>query len=278
MKTFLHRLQKAGLRVIPDCIPQTQAVAFNMFLAFFPMLLIVLSGAIGSRRLQQAFLGLVQRLRLVLPPGIIGILDSFLTRHTGHPWQLLFLGLGGTLVAGVQMMKLIMEGFATVYGDLQRESFWKRTGRALVLLVATIVPSVFTINLIVFGRELRGWILSTSSMPVLFRFIGTTLYVAADLLIALIVLSIVYRVGRPKHQPWRAVVPGAMVATLLWWVVSAAFGLYLRRVPYSLVYGGLAVTIGLLLWMQLSSTILLIGAAFNAEIQQAQVTNFRVKE
>jgi uncharacterized BrkB/YihY/UPF0761 family membrane protein len=43
----------------------------------------------------------------------------------------------------------------------------------------------------------------------------------------------------------------------------------LRHVPYSLVYGGLAVTIGLLIWMQITATILLIGAAYNAELQHS---------
>jgi membrane protein len=277
MKTLYHRLHRATLRVIPDCVSQSQAVAFNMFLSFFPMLLIVLSGAIGSRPLRQAVVGMADRLRLVLPPGIAGILDNFLLQHSGHPWRLLVLGLSGTLLAGVQMMKLIMEGFATVFGDLQREKFWARTARAVALLSATIMPSVLTMNLIVFGRQLRGWFLNTSSMPVLYRFVGTTLYVMAALLIALLVVSIIYRVGRPAPQPWMSVVPGAMVATLLWWVISAALGFYLRHVPYSLVYGGLAVTIGFLLWMQLTATILLIGAAFNAELQQSRLTISSVK-
>jgi membrane protein len=76
-------------------------------------------------------------------------------------------------------------------------------------------------------------------------------------------------VGRPGRQPWSHVVPGAAVATVLWWVVSIALGFYLRHVPYSLVYGGLAVTIGLMLWMQFTATILFIGAAFNAELQRS---------
>jgi len=40
-------------------------------------------------------------------------------------------------------------------------------------------------------------------------------------------------------------------------------------VPYGIVYGGLAVTIGLLIWMQITATILLIGAAYNAELQNS---------
>jgi uncharacterized BrkB/YihY/UPF0761 family membrane protein len=63
----------------------------------------------------------------------------------------------------------------------------------------------------------------------------------------------------------------------LWCVISAAFGVYLRRVPYNLIYGGLAVTIGVMLWMELAATILLIGAAFNAEIQQSRPQSFAGK-
>jgi len=48
--------------------------------------------------------------------------------------------------------------------------------------------------------------------------------------------------------------------------VDIGFGFYVRRVPYNVVYGGLAATIGLLIWMQLSSVIILLGAAWNAEI------------
>jgi len=268
MKPFLHRLYRAVLRVIPNCVTQTQAVAFNMFLAFFPMLLVVLGAVVGSVPFQLAFRGMIVRLRPVLPPGSLTVLNSFVSQHSSHPWRWVLLGLGGTLLAGTQMMKLMMEGFRMVYGDRQRQGFLSLNLRALLLLSATLVPSVLTVNLIVFGRQVRGWMLHVSSMGVLIRFVWSAAYVAASLLIAMSVLAIVYRIGRPGPQRWASVVPGAAVATVLWWVVSIALGFYLRYVPYSIVYGGLAVTIGLMMWMQLTATILLIGAAYNAELQQ----------
>ena len=108
-------------------------------------------------------------------------------------------------------------------------------------------------------------------MPVLIQFVWSGIYVAGSLLIVLAVLCLIYKLGRPVHQPWDHVAPGAAVATVLWWVVSAALGFYMRHVPYSLVYGGLAAAIGLMLWMQLTASILLIGAAYNAEIQTPEV-------
>jgi membrane protein len=115
--------------------------------------------------------------------------------------------------------------------------------------------------------------LHISSMPVLIRLTWSALYVVVSLLIALAVLTVIYRVGRPGVQGLKAHLPGAEVATVLWWAVSITLGFYLRRVPYSLIYGGLAVTIGLMLWMQLTATILLIGAAYNAELQDPSSSN-----
>jgi membrane protein len=269
MSPFFHRVYRAVRRVIPDCVTQTQAVAFNIFVASFPMLLLVLGTVASSAAFQQALMGIIVRLRPVLPPGSIAIFGGFMSRHSEHPWQWVVLGLGGTLIAGTQMMKLLMEGFSMVHRDKRRQGVVSRHIRALLLLVATIVPSIVIVNLVVFGRLVRDWMLHTSSMPVLIRLVWSAAYVIGSLLVAMLVLAVIYRVGRPGPQQWRFVVPGAAVATVLWWVVSIALGFYLRHVPYSIVYGGLAVTIGLLIWMQITATILLIGAAYNAELQQS---------
>jgi len=266
ISTFLQRFYRAVLRVVPGCVTLTQAVAFNMFLAFSPMILVVLGAVAGSAAFRQALQGIIDRLRIVLPPGTLGILNNFLGRHTPQSWQWVLLGLGGTLLAGTQMMKLLMEGFRMVYGDQKRLSTVSMHVRALLLLSATIVPSILIVNLVVFGRTVRNRMLHISSMPVLIRLTWSALYVVISLLIALVVLTVIYRVGRPGIHGLEAHLPGAGVATVLWWVVSIALGFYLRTVPYSLIYGGLAVTIGLMLWMQLTATILLIGAAYNAEL------------
>lgn len=267
--SFFGRVYRALLRVIPDLVTQTQAIGFNMFLAFSPMILIVLGAVAESLAFRQAMQGILNQLRVILPPGTFGILTSFLTRHNASPWELVVLGLSGTLLAGTQMMKLIVEGFRLIYREYEKEDVIVKHLRAVLLLSATIVPSIFIVNFIVFGRQVRNWMLHMSSMPVLIRLAWSGIYILATLLVAMFVLSVVYRVGCPGRKDWNFIVPGAGVATVLWWVVSISLGFYLRHVPYSLVYGGLAVTIGLLLWMQLTATILMIGAAYNAELEDS---------
>src|ERR1019366_9016561 len=173
---------------------------FNMFLAFSPMLLVVLGAVAGSAAFRQAMLGILERLRVVLPPGTLGTLNRFLAEHSTHPWRWILLGLGGTLLAGTQMMKVLMEGFRMVDRDLTRQGLIMRHVRALLLLSATILPSILIVNLVVFGRQVRNWMLHTFSMPVLIRLAWSGLYIIASLLIALTVLSVIYRIGRPSRN------------------------------------------------------------------------------
>lgn len=252
-------------RVVPDCITQSQAIAFNMFLAFFPMMLLVLGVVATSSRLRGAVLDIVRQLGLVFPPGAQPALEQFLTRSGEDAWGWISLGSIGTLLAGTQMMRLMIEGFRMVYGDRQRPNFWNRNVRALLLLSATIAPWFLAANLIVFGHELRDWVIRRSEMPLVVGALWSALYVGVELILAMSVLAFVYRVGRPGTGSWKAVMPGAALATFLWWLVSSAFGYYMRRVPAVAVYGNLAAAIGLMLWMHLTAAVVLLGAAFNAQ-------------
>ena len=67
----------------------------------------------------------------------------------------------------------------------------------------------------------------------------------------LIALTVIYRWARPTEENLARVLPGAILATLLWWFVDISFGFYVRKMPYGVIYGGLAAVIGLLIWMEL---------------------------
>ena len=74
-------------RVVPDCITQSQAIAFNMFLAFFPMMLLVLGVVATSQRLRGGVMDIVGQLGVVFPPGAEAALEQFLTRPGQDSWE-----------------------------------------------------------------------------------------------------------------------------------------------------------------------------------------------
>jgi membrane protein len=66
---------------------------------------------------------------------------------------------------------------------------------------------------------------------------------------------------------FREVVPGAVIASLGWVIVSIAFSYYIDNFGnYSKVYGSLGGIIALLMWLYVSSIIILMGAEINASL------------
>src|SRR2546425_8267079 len=169
MRAVLRSFLRSVPRVYPGCIMLAQAVAFNMFLAFFPMLLIVAGVLTSSAGLRAGVQEMVARLRAVLPPGSQQLAVDLLARSGEHSWSWVLLGLGGTLLGGAQVMKLMMDGFRVVHGDSERQSFWSRQARALLLLLATIAPWLASVVLTVFGKQLRGWLILQFGLRALFR-------------------------------------------------------------------------------------------------------------
>ena len=70
-----------------------------------------------------------------------------------------------------------------------------------------------------------------------------------------------------RHQwSWRASLPGATLATGLWFVATLLFGYYVTRFAnYSRVYGSLGAGIALMVWLYLIALCVLIGSEFNAQ-------------
>lgn len=114
--------------------------------------------------------------------------------------------------------------------------------------------------------------------PILIRVLplGTTAIVVAEVArwavalgVVMMTLGIVYRFGpnrRGRRPGW--ITPGAIVATVLWLIVSMGFSAYLANFAnYNEIYGSLGAAVALLMWFYLSAYVVLMGGALNAAIE-----------
>jgi YihY family inner membrane protein len=248
----------------------SQAIAFNLFLAFFPMLLIAVGFATSRIGGRTSLFDLITDLARFLPPGSHSLVSEFLVKRGPGAWKIALAGWSGTLLAGSQVMKLLMEGIHIIYGDEEKPGFLHRQVRGLLLLLITIAPLLGAAILGVLGRPLRNWLAREVGNHNPLHGWWTFFFPVAAFVLAMLALTVIYRVARPSEDSLRNVLPGAVVATFLWWLVNVLFGFYVRRVPYSVVYGGLAAVIGLLIWMQLSAVSIFLGAAWNAELAESR--------
>jgi membrane protein len=257
-------------RVFPRCSMIAQAVAFNLFLAFFPALLIAVALATSRIGGHTSLFDLISGFTALLPPGSQQIVSEFLINRGPQAWKWALVGSTGTVLAGSQVMKLLMEGIQVIYGDRERPGFLHRQLRGMALLLITIAPLLAAGILGIFGKPLRRWVAYEFSKSDSIMTLWGFFFHGSAILLAMISLTVIYRVARPKENSIRNVLPGALIATLLWWIADVTFGFYVRKVPYGVVYGGLAAVIGLLVWMQLSTVIIFLGAAWNAELADSR--------
>src|ERR687891_453209 len=82
-----------------------------------------------------------------------------------------------------------------------------------------------------------------------------------------LVLSVVYHFGPNARQHYRSVVPGAALSVVLWAISSVGFSIYLANfADYGVTYGSLGAAVGLLFYLYLCASVVLVGAELNASI------------
>ena len=82
--------------------------------------------------------------------------------------------------------------------------------------------------------------------------------------------EVFYRFGPSReHAPRWWFSPGALIAALLWLAGSAALSFYLSNfADYNATYGSLGAAIGLMMWMWLSTMVVLLGAQLDTVIER----------
>jgi membrane protein len=89
--------------------------------------------------------------------------------------------------------------------------------------------------------------------------------VALFLLVA--VLSVVYRFVPDTDRSFWSATPGANFAVIAWAIASLGFSFYLTNfADRGLTYGSLGTAVGLLVYLYLSSLVVLLGAEINAAV------------
>ena len=94
---------------------------------------------------------MAMRLSAYLPPGSWQLVTGTVMRSEVSSWYLALFGWAGVLLAGAQMIKLIIKGIEVIYGDGRSHSFFGRQLCGLLLFIMTSLVWLTAIALSVFG-------------------------------------------------------------------------------------------------------------------------------
>ncbi len=264
---FLRLLRLAFWRSFQhDAFSIAKASAYSSILTFFPALLVVGSvlatwpkGAPYIREISYA-------LSRILPAGSNTAMN-FLRDAAQRPVGLLITASLLTLWTASGVMISWMEGFRRCYELPKVWGLVQERLIAFLLVIFALVPMAFSTLLVAFGSKIETDILfyTAREFSPYILLMWTSIRWLIATLTSIAVIALIYHNAVPRTQPWHSVIPGATLATAMWFSATVLFGFYLKHyADYSIIYGSLGAAIALLVWMYMVSLVILVGAEFNA--------------
>jgi membrane protein len=91
-------------------------------------------------------------------------------------------------------------------------------------------------------------------------------------------LAVLYRYGPSRREPrWQWISVGSLFAALAWVISSVLLSWYLANFGnYNATYGSLGAGVGMMMWMWVSSVVVLLGGELNSEIEHQTVRDSTV--
>lgn len=205
----------------------------------------------------------------IVPSDVIDMLRDEITRiGAKSDGKLTFgflLGLGIALWSANAGMKAIFDALNIIYDEQERRGLVRLNLISLLFTVCAIGAVLLAVSaVVVFPLLIAAFGLTSLDAPI----IGYLRWPAMGALI-IVSLAVLYRYG-PSRRPakWRWINVGSAFAASAWLIVSSLFSWYLGNFAnYNATYGSLGAVVGLMMWMWLSTIVVLVGAELNSEIE-----------
>jgi membrane protein len=244
-------------------------VTFYSILAIFPAIaaLVGIYGLFADPTTISAHLDSISDL---LPGGAIDVIKDQLTRIASNGRSSLGLafviGLGVSLWSANAGLKALFDALNLIHESEEKRGFIKLNAVSLAFTILGIIfailalAAVIAIPVILNASGLGGateLLVNIGRWPILF-------------IVVALVLALIYRFGPCRPDPqWRWITWGSAFASVAWIALSLLFSWYAANFgSYNATYGSLGAIMGFMVWLWLSTIVVLLGAEIDAEMER----------
>ncbi|ADP78532.1 YihY/virulence factor BrkB family protein [Pseudofrankia inefficax] len=258
------------------------ALTYYSILAIFPALLVLVSllGVIG----QSATTTVLDNLQNLTPASardvVSGAVDG-VRGSAGTGSVLAIVGLAGALWSASGYVAAFIRAANAVYDIPEGRPAWKIAPLRIGLTVALMVLAALSAVIVVFSGKVARQ--AGSALGIGQTAVDVWSYAKWPVLVVFVILMIAilyWAAPNVRHQGFRWLTPGTVLALAIWMVASAAFAFYVSNFgSYNKTYGAVAGVIIFLVWLWLTNLAILLGLEFDAELarQRAIVGGYPAK-
>jgi membrane protein len=245
------------------------SLAYFFLLSIFPLLIFLnaLLGLFGF-----ALHDVLVSISPLIPRYIFDILDAYIISLASiENSTYLSLGLIGTIYTASIAVNSIFHAIFRAYNQTNHRNVLITQGLAIlftILIGFTLTVSLF---LPLIGQGFFDFVNQYFIVPEFIFIIWDSIRWILTPLLIMATLALLYRVI--PYTPYKqSIWPGTIFATILWFIASTSFSIYVNSFAnYSAVYGSLGAVIALLIWLFLTGVIMILGAELNDILDQLKL-------
>jgi membrane protein len=262
--SMLKDLKELVTRAIDDDITALAAqVTYYLLLSFFPFLLLLLS-MIGYSDLKSN--DVLVYLSQIMPKSSFDLIyTTVIDVFDSKTVNLLSLSLIGLIWSGSSGFRAIIKGLNKAYDEKETRAYWRTLIISISFMIGLALVIIAAVALLVFGQTLGGIFVDKFNVSSNFILNWDIIRYLVTLCGMVFIFAALYHFTPCRRLTWKEVMPGATFSTLGWLISSLGFAYYVNNFNnYSSVYGGIGGVIVLMLWLYITSIIILLGGEINA--------------
>lgn len=236
-------------------------IAYNALFAIIPMALFA-GGMLGFIVKDPGTLANVKGLLTGWAPPLASVVDEVLSGLAAASPSLSLIGLAGMIWGSTRLFAALESGIEAMFAGVPRRGIVSRTVRRIgsVLVIAAVVVAAFVATSVAsFAAE------AAPAVGIAAVLLGVVLFLL-PVVITSAAIGVLYRLVPPVKPPHQTLLRPAVVVGLAIVLLTRAFAILAPRVlGANFVYGTLGATFVALAWLELTSAVVLIGAAWVRE-------------
>jgi membrane protein len=255
-----------------DLTDNAAALTYYSVLSLFPFLIALVSllGLLGSEGSIDGLLRITDQLGSGSAVDTVEPVLEDIVRGSGEAGIGLVLGIAVGLWTASGYLGAFIRASNEIYGVEEDRPFWKLRPFQLLITLAIIA----IIALVLIALFLTGPLAEAIADELGIGDPAQTAFALAKwpllFVVVVAVIGLLYRFSANiEHQGMRWVLPGSLLATVLWLAGSFGFSLYVANFgSYGNTYGSLAGVIVFLVWLWITNIAVVLGAQFACELER----------
>ncbi|MGH9398284.1 MAG: YihY/virulence factor BrkB family protein [Terriglobia bacterium] len=261
--TFIHGMWSK--MNADDAFALSAQMSFYFVLALFPFL-ILLAALIGTLPFTGLWDSVLAWIILYLPRTSQHLVFQTIVGLTNQHVRFLSIGLVGTAWASTGGTLSLMSALNIVYQAKETRSYVHRVGFSLLVLCVLAFLFIGTFGLLTAGNWVGGWVARHGPSPHAIVWLWHIGRWALSFVFTALAVAIIDNTFPNRQLRWHWISSGMLFTVVVWVLSTNAFNFYISHFGgYERTYGVLGIFVILMIWIYISSLIIIVGAEINCQ-------------